>query len=109
MSASKERTRPRPRFWASLAVAGVLLCIGTHLVSLVLPEDSDLPPGYYDGDGDDAVSTSERFAGIVDLALDNQGSPLPIRTHASLAHAAAPISQPTPDRPQPPLLRSPPA
>jgi hypothetical protein len=97
----------RSRLWASLVAAQVLLCIGTGLVSVVFPEEA-LPPGYYDGDGDDAAATSERFAGIVDLALGAQPSPLPILTPTLLGLAVAPVSRPNPDRSQPPLLRSPP-
>ena len=110
MIPTEERTRRRlSRLWAYLVAAQVLLCIGTGLVSIVLPEESGLPPGYYDGDGDDAGATSERFAGIVEFALSGRPTPLPILTRGLLGLAVAPVSQPNPGRSQPPLLRSPPA
>lgn len=106
----EERTRRcLSRLWAYLVAAQVLLCIGTGLVSIVLPEESGLPPGYYDGDGDDVGATSERFARVLDFTLSGRSSPLPILTRTLLGLAAVPVSQPTPGRSQPPLLRSPPA
>jgi hypothetical protein len=110
MIPGEERTRRcLSRLWAYFVAAQVLLSIGTGLVSIVLPEQSGLPPSYYDGDGDDAGATSERFAGIVDVALNGRHTPLPIPTRGLLRLAVAPVSQPNPGRSQPPLLRSPPA
>jgi len=66
------------RLWACLVTVQILICLGTGLVSIVLPDDSNLPAGYYDGDGDDAVTTPERLGGVVDLTLDARAVVLPV-------------------------------
>jgi hypothetical protein len=110
MSPAEERPRRGlSRLWAHLVTAQVLLCIGTGLVSIVMPEGSGLPQCYYDGDGDDAGATSERFADIDAFALSGRPTPLPILTRTLLGLAVAPVSQLNPRRSEPPLLRSPPA
>jgi hypothetical protein len=108
MTLAREPGRHGPsRRWACLVAAQILLCIGVGLASIVFPEESNPPPGYYDGDGDDAVTTPERiFSNVV---LPDQPTQLPILTHVLLGLAVAPVSQSSSSRSQPPLSRSPPA
>jgi hypothetical protein len=101
--------RSLSRLWACLVAVQILICLGTGLVSIALPEDSNLPAGYYDGDGDDAVTTPERLGSVVDLTLDARAVVLPARMRAALGIVVASVSPPHPGRSQPPLLRSPPA
>ena len=103
------RHRSLSRLWACLVAVQILICLGTGLVSIVLTDDSNLPAGYYDGDGDDAVTTPERLGGVVDVSLRDHWTPPPILTFAPLGRWVAPVSQPNPALSQPPLLRSPPA
>jgi len=97
------------RFCAYVVAVQLLLCVGTGLVSIALAEDPNPSPGYYDGDGDDAATTSEGFVNTINLALCERWMSLPILTVTRFGRFVAPVSPPNPSRPQPPLLRSPPA
>jgi len=87
----------------------VLTCLGTGFVSALLPDDPSLPPGYYDGDDDDAAATPERLNVDVALIVDTTGVRLPVQVAALFGLAAAPVAPPRPAATQSPLLRSPPA
>jgi hypothetical protein len=86
-----------------------LICLGAGLVSVLLPDDPNLPPGYYDGDDDDPAATPERLDSAVALVVDTTGGRLPIQVPASPDLTAPPVSPPRPAAAQSPLLRSPPA
>lgn len=85
----------------------LFICIGIGLVSAALPDDPG-NSGYYDGDGDDAAATPERFALLIDVAVSARADTTPVRTPEAFDVPAAPIPTPTARRSQPPLLRSPP-
>jgi hypothetical protein len=104
--------RPRggfSRFFAYVVAVQLLLCVGTGLVSIGLTEDPNPSPGYYDGDGDDAATTSEGFVNTIDLALCERWTSPPILPVTLFGRFVAPVSSPNPRRSDPPLLRSPPA
>jgi len=86
-----------------------LICLGAGLVSVLLPDDPSLPPGYYDGDDDDAAATPEPLDGAVAFIVDTTGVRLPIQEPVLLGLAAASVTPPRPAATQYPLLRSPPA
>jgi hypothetical protein len=97
------------RLFAYVVAAQLLLCVGTGLVSIVLAEDPNPSPGCYDGDGDDAATTSEGFVNTIDLGFCERWTSPPILTVTLFGRFVAPVSPPNPGRSQPPLLRSPPA
>ena len=101
--------RVKARLWLGLVAVQVLVCLGTGFVSALLPDDPSLPPGYYDGDDDDAAATPEPLDGAVALIVDTTGVGLPIQAPALLGLAAASVDPPRPGQTQAPLLRSPPA
>jgi len=86
-----------------------LICLGAGLVSVLLSDDPNLPPGYYDGDDDDVAATPERLDGAVVLVVDTTGGRLPIPVPASPDLTTPPVSPPHPGAVHSPRLRSPPA
>ena len=98
-----------PRLWPCLVAIQVLLCLGTGLVSVLLPDDPGLPPGLYDGDDDDAAATPELLDGAVALIVDTTRVRLPAPAQTLLGLVAAAVSPSRPTGPRSPLLRSPPA
>ena len=107
---------PRPRrpdrgtSWLRHGVValGVLGCLATGLVSILLPDDPSLPPGYYDGDDDDAAATPEPLDGAVALIVDRTGVRFPDPAPGLFGLAPSPVSSPRRASVQFPLLRSPP-
>jgi len=96
------------RLWLSLIALQVLLCLGTGFVSALLPDDPNLPPGYYDGD-DNAAVTPERLDGAAVPVVDATGGGPPIQPHTFLGLAAPSIGRPRSAGPPLPFLRAPPA
>ena len=104
----RRRGRGRSRLRCGLVALGVLGCLATGLVSTLLPGDQGLPPGYYDGDDDDAAATPEPLDGAVALIVDRAGVRFPAGVPGFLSLAAAPLSSPRRASVRLPLLRSPP-
>jgi len=110
MSRRHQRTHgDTPRLWPGLVVLSVLACLATGLVSVLLPDDPSVPPGFYDGDADDAAATPEPLDGAVTLIVDTTGLRRPVQAPALLGLEAVPVSPTRPGAALPPLLRSPPA
>jgi hypothetical protein len=84
------------------------LLLGAGLVSALLPEPSE-PPGYYDGDDDDAVVASQRLETLADLALAAAPATQSVRTADAYRVPAERVSPAAPGRNASPALRSPPS
>jgi hypothetical protein len=93
----------------SLVALQVLTCLGASFISALLPDDPNLPPGYYDGDDDDAAATPERLDGAAALVVDTTGGRPLIRPHPLRGLAANSVTAPRSVETWTPLLRSPPA
>jgi hypothetical protein len=87
----------------------VLMCLGTGFVSALLPDDPTVPPGFYDGDDDDAAATPEPLDAAVALIVDTTGVRLPGQAPTLFGLAAAAVGPPRPATARSPRLRSPPA
>lgn len=107
VSQRKIRSMHEPRFWGGgIAVLLLLLfCVG--FVSAALPEETE-HPGYYDGDGDDAVMVPERFAPVVDLALTAAPTTQLVQTAHTPGVPETRVSPACPGRDEPTAPRSPP-
>jgi hypothetical protein len=109
MRAHPRAGRDGPRLWLSLVALQVLFCLGTGFVSALLPDDPNLPPGYYDGDGDDAAATPERLDSAAIPVVDTTGGRPPIQPHTPLGLTAPFVGSSRPTGTDLPLLRAPPA
>jgi hypothetical protein len=96
-----------PRLWPGLLSILLLCCIGFGLVSAALPDDAN-DPGYYDGDGDDAVVAPERLAALLDMAIEARVAVISIPTPEASKDPALPTVPLIDAQSPPPLLRSPP-
>jgi len=96
------------RRWVWLIAFQILLCIGTCLVSLVLPEEPNPVPGYYDGDEDDAALTSKGLGIVLHSTFRAPGLPPPLLVLAPVACWGVPASEPNRGPSLPPLPRAPP-
>jgi len=99
------------RGWLGFLSILLLFCIGVGLVSAALPDDSNtdsIAPGYYDGDGDDAVVAPERMAVLVDLVFGARAVVLRDGAPNAIESAVESATQPIVVQSPPPPLRSPP-
>jgi len=94
--------------WRSRIVTlEVLICLGGGLASVLWSDDPNVPPGYYDGDDDDAAAMPESLDGAVALVADTTGIRLPIPPCTRLGLASARVSPLRPTATERPSLRSP--